>query len=124
MTSLMGQPTKTRCPTHLQTSVTRSGELSPLWQKFKSLWQFSSFRLVFGKILNLLLQFFREIGQILYVVKWQNVDKNNLAIWSHCCRLLMATSFLSLASKSFLRVPALHIVQLCSLQLKVNICFH
>ena len=51
-------------------SVTRFGEISPLWQKFTGLWQKCSF--LFGKMLSLL--FSVPNGQIL---------KNNQTIWSH-----------------------------------------
>ena len=73
-------------------SVTRFGEISPLWQqKFKSLailtslfslWQFLQVSLVFGKILNLLWQSLKAIGQFFIVVNSQ-ILKNDLAIWSH-----------------------------------------
>ena len=39
-------------------SVTRFGEISPLWLGLEILWQLFNFYLVFGKILNLLLQMF------------------------------------------------------------------
>ena len=66
------------------TSVTRFGEISPLWKQFTSrlgiFWRFISYlakiRAYFGNFLTLLgLIFIIANGQIL---------KNNLTIWSHC----------------------------------------
>ena len=56
-------------------SVTKLGEISPLWQKKLSLWQFLKVYLIFGKIVNLLWQLFHSIGQKLIVVKGQIVKE-------------------------------------------------
>ena len=64
-----------------------NGEISPLWQIIKNLGVFPRVYLVFGKILNLLLQKFYAIGQIFFVVKGQNWT-NHLAIWSHCLQVV------------------------------------
>ena len=61
-------------------SVTRFGEISPLWQKvYKSLaifWQFISY-------LSILRQVYDIIGLIFLVANGQLL-RNNLTIWSHC----------------------------------------
>ena len=44
------------------TSVTRFGEILPLWQKFKSLWQILMIYFLFGKTLNLLWQLVTLVG--------------------------------------------------------------
>ena len=64
------------------TSVTRFGEISPLWQNFKSLWLFLRVYFVLGKILNPTGHIFRILGKFslfLLAQYW----RNNLAIWSH-----------------------------------------
>ena len=58
-----------------RSSVTRFGEISPLWQNCTSLWQFFEGFLIFGKIVNLLCQHFYSIGQKLIVVKGQIVKE-------------------------------------------------
>ena len=42
----------------MRSSVTRFGEISPLWHNFKSLWLFLRVNFVLGKILNLIGQIF------------------------------------------------------------------
>ena len=44
-------------------SVTRFGEISPLWQNVKSLWSFRKVHLVLGKFSNLLWQFLTALGK-------------------------------------------------------------
>ena len=46
------------------TSVSRFGEISPLWQNLQSLGQFSSVHIQFGNILNLLWLTLYTFGQI------------------------------------------------------------
>ena len=62
--------------------VTRLGEISPLWQKFKSLWLFCESFFALGKIWNLIGQFFMilvKFSLMLMPPYW----KDNLGIWSH-----------------------------------------
>ena len=47
----------------LESSVTRFGEISPLWQNINIFWQFLRVYLVFGILLNLLGQILNAIGQ-------------------------------------------------------------
>ena len=49
----------------LQCSVTRLGEISPLWQKFTSLWQIC------------------DIIGLIFIIANGQILKNNLTIWSH-----------------------------------------
>ena len=85
-----------------QVSVTRLGEILPLWIFF-SLWQLLVFGyLVFGKILNLLWQIFRAFGQIFMAVNGQTL--NSLVIWSHWLSLF-STIFILCLSFSPLRSP-------------------
>ena len=67
----------------LRFSVTRFGEISPLWQNFKGLWQFVRVYLVFGKIFNLLRKFIMKLGEmsLLQMAKYR---KSNLVVWSPC----------------------------------------
>ena len=64
-------------------SVTRFGEISPLWQNFKSLWLFFEDYFLLAKI-------FTSIGQIFMILDkfWMffmaQSWKDNLTIWSHC----------------------------------------
>ena len=67
-------------------SVTRFGEISPLWQKFTSFSKFLTVQYLFGKMLSLptLANLWRY---------WANgqIAKNNLNIWSHWKQYLLAT---------------------------------
>ena len=67
----------------LQRIVTRFGKILPLWQKFKSLWQFLTAYFLFGKVLNLLWQICEIVGLIFIFANGQML-KNNLTLWSHC----------------------------------------
>ena len=61
--------------------VTRFGEISPLWQNFKSLWAiFLMVHLLFCKILVQLWHFY-AIGQIVIVVNGQRLN-SYIATWS------------------------------------------
>ena len=64
-------------------SVTRFGEILPLWQKFVFFGNFLTVYFVFGKILMWLWQICDIIGLICIVANDQ-ILKNNLTIWSHC----------------------------------------
>ena len=55
-------------------NVTRFGEILPLWQKLKCLWQFKKVLLEFGKNCYLLQQVLYSIGLMMKTLK---------AIWSH-----------------------------------------
>ena len=68
--------TKIRC------SVTRFGEISPLWQKFRCFGKSLTVYFLFGKMLSQLWQTCYIIFQIFTVANGQ-VLKNNLTIWSH-----------------------------------------
>ena len=70
-------------------SVTKSDEISPLWQKIKCLWQFLRVYLVFGKNCYLLWQILYIIGQFFMVVNGQ-IMKIIKTIWSHWPRLLLS----------------------------------
>ena len=63
-------------------SMTRFGEILPLWQKFTSLWQKFDSLFLFGKMLSLLWQICDIVGLIFSVANGQ-IFKNNLTIWSH-----------------------------------------
>ena len=55
-------------------SVTRFGEISPLWQNYKSLWAiFWMAYLVFGKPLYQLWHFY-AMGQIAIFFKWPKIE--------------------------------------------------
>ena len=69
-------------PLQTADSVTRFGEISPLWPNVKTLWPFESVDLVFGKILSLFRQICYAFGQIFIVVN-SHMLKNILLIWSH-----------------------------------------
>ena len=78
-------------------SVTRFGEILPLWKIFKSLWEiFGMVYFEFGKQLYLLCVTFYATKQIFIVVNGQRL-KNNLAIWSHwlVVKLLKSAYFLN-----------------------------
>ena len=61
--------------------VTRFGEISPLWQNFKSLWAiFLMVHLLFCKVLVQLWHFY-AIGQIVIVVNGQRLN-SYIATWS------------------------------------------
>ena len=64
-------------------SVTRFGEISPLWQNLKCLGQILGVYLLLGKIFEQLWQIFYAIWQIFAHINDQ-ILKNNLAIWSLC----------------------------------------
>ena len=75
---------KTGSLIRLSTSVTRFGEISPLWQNFTILWQISdSLFCIWQSLLSLLWKIWYIIGLILIVANGQ-ILKNNLTIWSHC----------------------------------------
>ena len=63
-------------------SVTRFGEISPLWQNYKVLSAVLRVHLVFGKLLKLLLLKCFTIGHAFIVVDGQRLN-NNIADWSH-----------------------------------------
>ena len=60
----------------IESSVTRFGEISPLWQFFVGF-------LYCGKIVNLLRQFLNCRANV-HCCKGTNIERNNLAIWSPC----------------------------------------
>ena len=60
---------------HVSASVTRFGEILPLGQNLKSLGQFLSSYLVFGKIVNLLCQIFYNCWANFHYSKWPNVEE-------------------------------------------------
>ena len=71
----------------LPTSVTRLGEIAPLRQITISLSAiFGLLYLVFGKLLFFptLAEVFIAILQNFVVINWPKIERNNLAIWSHC----------------------------------------
>ena len=63
----------------LSSSVTRLGEISPLWKKFTSLWQILIVYFLFGKMLSLLWQICDIIG-VIFIVASGQILKNNLTI--------------------------------------------
>ena len=63
-------------------SVTRFGEISPLWQNLRCLWQIFEGLFDFWHSLKPTLAIFYAIGQFCIDVKFQ-ILKNNLDIWSH-----------------------------------------
>ena len=65
-------------------SVTRFGEISPLWPISKTVRQSFEGLLVLGKISNLLWQTFCQSSIFFSVLKSKHWNKN-LAIWSHWC---------------------------------------
>ena len=64
-------------------SVTRFGEISPLWHNLKVLGKFLKVYFVFCKFLILLWQKCYTIGQV-FMVPESYILKNKFAIWSHC----------------------------------------
>ena len=56
----------------LISSVTRYGEISPLWQNFERLWRIKSVYLVFGKSFRLISN---AIGQIFFASNGQILEK-------------------------------------------------
>ena len=64
-------------------------------ETFKVLDKFSRVYLPFGKILNLLWQILYTFWKIFIDVNDQML-KNNLAIWSHCSRIVIFDKILSL----------------------------
>ena len=72
----------------LKDSVTRFGEILPLWHNFKILGKFLWVCLVFDKILLLHCQKCYGIGQIFIAVDGQ-IIWNHWAIWSHCLQITM-----------------------------------
>ena len=58
-------------------SVTRSGEISPLWQKKSAFVTKLGANLVFGTLLNKLKRIFYAIGQICIVVNGQILNKSS-----------------------------------------------
>ena len=65
-------------------SVTRFGEISPLWQIVKSLWLFLRVYIVLCKNFNILGKIFNTFGQIYFVVDGKKLDK----LSSHLVTLL------------------------------------
>ena len=63
-------------------SVTRFGEISPLWQKFTSRWQIFDCSFLIWKMLSLLSQICDIIGLVFFVANGQ-ILKNYPTIWSH-----------------------------------------
>ena len=63
-------------------SVTRFGEILPLWQKFTSLWQFFDSLFLFWQMLSLLWQIC-DINGLICIVANSQILKNNLTILSH-----------------------------------------
>ena len=70
--------------------MTRFGEISPLWQKFISVWQIFDIYYLFSKLLSLLWQICYIIGLIFIAANGQ-ILKSNLTIWSHCLGTLNQT---------------------------------
>ena len=63
-------------------SVTRFGDILPLWQNCTSLSNFLTVYFLFGKMLSLLCQTCHTIGLIFIVANGQ-IKKKNSTIWSH-----------------------------------------
>ena len=68
-------------------SVTRFGEIPPIWQNFKSLGKYFRVYLVFGKNDNFLLRFLKLYIEQKYC-KWPNIEK----LLSHLVTLLTPDS--------------------------------
>ena len=66
----------------VRSSVTRFGEILPLWQKFTSIWQIFDSLFLFGKMLSTLWQMCDIIG-LIFIGANGHILKNNLTIWSH-----------------------------------------
>ena len=67
--------------------MTRFGEISPLWQNFKSLWAIVWVAyFVFVKLLYQLWRFYAN-GQIVTAVNGQRLN-SKIAIWSHWTELI------------------------------------
>ena len=64
----------------LYASVTRFGEILPIWQNFGSLWKF------FNSLFLILKSdgCFWNIIWLIFIVANDQILKNNLTIWSHC----------------------------------------
>ena len=63
-------------------SVTRLGEMSPLWPTFNSLWLFLEVLYFCLNIQSTLAIFYATLEQI-FVAEFAKYRKHNLAIWSH-----------------------------------------
>ena len=74
-------------------SVTRFGEISPLWQHFMNFCQMAESLFSVRQFFNLIWQNCNDFGQPFNVVHGQ-ILKNNIAIWSPCslCTSLHAFS--------------------------------
>ena len=71
---------------YLSLSVTRFGEILPLWLKFTSLWQIcKGLFLIWQNAEPILANLWHFWANFLYC-KWPNIE-NNLTIWSHCLPL-------------------------------------
>ena len=81
---LQKHPKAKKIKKKLTTSVTRFGEISPLWQKLKV---FGKFLISYFQILSLLWQNCDIIGLVFIVANGQ-ILQNNLTIWPHCWRFL------------------------------------
>ena len=67
---------------YVESSVTRFGEISPLWQTFTSIWQnFDSFFLIWQNAEPTLA--ICDIFGLIFIVANGQVLKKNLTIWSH-----------------------------------------
>ena len=67
---------------YVESSVTRFGEISPLWQTFTSIWQnFDSFFLIWQNAESTLA--ICDIFGLIFIVANGQILKNKLAIWSH-----------------------------------------
>ena len=64
-------------------SVTRFGDISPIWQNFTSLWQSFNSLFLIWKMMGVLRQIWNIIWLIFIVANGQLL-KNNLTIWLHC----------------------------------------
>ena len=65
-------------------SVTRFGEISPLWQKFSSAWPiFDGLSLICQNSKPTLANLFHYFG-LIFIAANGPILKYNLTIWSHC----------------------------------------
>ena len=83
-------------------SVTRFGEISPLWQNFLLFWQNLDGSFCIWQSFELTLAIFYDNSQI-FIVERDQILKDNLAIWSHCLEPFLTKPVLTiqLAHKLF-----------------------
>ena len=74
----------TKCGQSLSNSVTRFGEIMPIWQNFTSLWQFFNSLFLILKNDGRTLANLEHINWLIFFVANGQLLKNNLTIWLHC----------------------------------------